>query len=79
MHLSRTKTYKELFEQEFERSISDDEYKLISSFSKSYDHFIGTIFPMLDVQLGILEEAMQVFTSQEQFCEIETLDNCLIG
>lgn len=79
MHLSRTKTYKELFEESFERSISNEEYELISGFSKSYDHFIGTIFPMLDVQLGILEEAMQVFTSQEQFCEIETLDGCLIG
>ena len=79
MHLSRTKTYKEHFEISYGRSVSDQEYSLISEFSKSYNNFIGTIFPMLDVQLDILEEAMQVFTSQEQFCEIETLDGCILG
>jgi len=79
MHLSRTRTYKELFEDIYKRSASNEEYALLSGFSKLYEHFIGTIFPMLDVQLGILEEAMQVFTNQEQFCEIGTLDECIIG
>lgn len=79
MHLSRTRNFKELFEEFYERSISDEEYLLISEFSKSYNDFIGTIFPMLDSQLEILEEAMLVFTSQEQYCEIQTLDECILG
>ena len=78
-YLSRTKSFKELFEKFYERSISDAEYSLISEFSKRYTSFIASIFPMLDVQLDILEEAMQVFISQDQFCEIETLDGCIIG
>jgi hypothetical protein len=77
-HLNRTEEFKKKFEEQKERSVEDAEYQLISKFSVSYDSFIGQIFPMLDVQLNLLEEAMLVLTEQETGVEITTLDGCIL-
>jgi hypothetical protein len=77
-HQKRTKKLKEQFEELLGRAVTDPEYTLLSIYSVKYDKFISEIFPGLNEQLALLEEAMLLLVNNHKEVKIHTLDDCIL-
>ena len=77
-HLSRTSTFKNRFEEFVSRGCTDVEFRLFSMYSVKYSTFIDTIFPGLNEQLDLLEEAMLLLVGSGESIQVHTLDDCII-
>lgn len=77
-HLNRLKGFSEVFSAEKKRDLTTPEYELFKFFAVDYDKFIERIFPKLDSQLSLLEEAMVALVEQDTGVEITTLDGCIL-
>ena len=78
-HLSRTKRWKQQFEEEYGISPSDEEFKILQTFSLQYEKFMNLCFPKLISQLNILNEVMLINVKQALPIKINTLDKCILS
>ena len=77
-HLNRLKGFSEVFGAEKKRDPTTPEYELFKFFAINYEKFIERIFPKLNSQLSLLEEAMVALVEQDTGVEITTLDGCIL-
>ena len=77
-HLSRTKRWVSRFEEIHGTTIDDDNYKLLEAFSIKYGEFLNFVFPKLNDQLSLMNEALMVLIQKDRPVQIKTLDGCLV-
>ena len=78
-HLNRTKRWVAMYEEIYDMSVPDKEYKFLSRVSVLYDVFMEYVFPNLLRQLEILNEASSIVINQDLPIKIETLDKCILS
>ncbi len=58
--------------------MSEADNAVLKYFAYNYESFIEDVFPLLNTQLSLLEEAMIYVIEQDSAVEINTLDKCIL-
>ena len=66
------------FKEDGTRDMSEADNAVLKYFAYNYESFIEDVFPLLNTQLSLLEEAMIYVIEQDSAVEINTLDKCIL-
>ena len=76
--LGRTLRWKKFYEDYYNTNITKEDFELIQQFSIDYPIFLNKLYPKINEQLKLLNEAVKVIIELGLPVTIETLDDTLI-